>query len=95
MWCWSAWGTGGEDLAVRLVDAGLYVIGVEAGLIGGEGAYWACLPSKLMIRAANLLAEARRVNGAAGITIGADSADHASRRPTRVKCPESSTRAGA
>jgi len=59
-------GTGGEDLALRLLDAGLDVVGVEPNLIGGECAYWACLPSKLMIRAANLVQEARRVNGAAG-----------------------------
>jgi pyruvate/2-oxoglutarate dehydrogenase complex dihydrolipoamide dehydrogenase (E3) component len=59
-------GTGGEDLALRLLGAGLDVVGVEPKLIGGECAYWACLPSKLMIRAANLLAEAHRVNGAAG-----------------------------
>lgn len=59
-------GTGGEDLALRLLGAGLDVVGVEPNLIGGECAYWACLPSKLMIRAANLLQEARRVNGVAG-----------------------------
>ena len=59
-------GTCGEDLALRLLGEGLDVVGVEPALIGGECAYWACLPSKLMIRAANLLQEARRVNGAAG-----------------------------
>jgi pyruvate/2-oxoglutarate dehydrogenase complex dihydrolipoamide dehydrogenase (E3) component len=59
-------GTGGEDLALRLLGAGLDVVGVEPKLIGGECAYWACLPSKLMIRAANLLQEARRVDGVAG-----------------------------
>jgi len=59
-------GTGGEDLALRLLAAGLDVVGVEPNLIGGECAYWACLPSKLMIRAANLLQEARRVNKVAG-----------------------------
>ena len=59
-------GTCGEDLSLRLLDAGLEVAGVEAALVGGECAYWACLPSKLMIRAANLLQEARRVDGMAG-----------------------------
>ena len=55
-------GTGGEDLALRLAGAGLRVVGIEPALLGGECAYWACIPSKIMIRAANLLQEARRVN---------------------------------
>lgn len=59
-------GTGGEDLASRLVDEHLDVIGIEPNLVGGECAYWACIPSKIMIRAGNLLAEARRVDGMAG-----------------------------
>lgn len=59
-------GTGGEDLGLRLTDAGLDVVGIEPALVGGECAYWACIPSKIMIRAANLLQEARRVNGVAG-----------------------------
>jgi pyruvate/2-oxoglutarate dehydrogenase complex dihydrolipoamide dehydrogenase (E3) component len=46
--------------------AGLKVVGIEAALVGGECAYWACLPSKMMIRAANALQEARRVDGLAG-----------------------------
>jgi pyruvate/2-oxoglutarate dehydrogenase complex dihydrolipoamide dehydrogenase (E3) component len=45
---------------------GLKVVGIEPYLVGGECAFWACLPSKLMIRAGNLLAEGRRVNGKAG-----------------------------
>jgi pyruvate/2-oxoglutarate dehydrogenase complex dihydrolipoamide dehydrogenase (E3) component len=59
-------GPGGEDAAERLADAGLSVAGVEARLVGGECPYWACVPSKMMIRAANLLAEARRIPGMAG-----------------------------
>ena len=59
-------GTGGEDLALQLLDAGLEVAGIEPQLVGGECPYWACIPSKMAIRAANLLAEARRVNGVAG-----------------------------
>lgn len=59
-------GTCGEDLSLRLLGAGLKVVGIEAALVGGECAYWACLPSKMMIRAANVLQEARRVNGMAG-----------------------------
>jgi pyruvate/2-oxoglutarate dehydrogenase complex dihydrolipoamide dehydrogenase (E3) component len=59
-------GTCGEDLSLRLLGEGLKVVGIEPYLVGGECAYWACLPSKLMIRAGNLLAEGRRVNGKAG-----------------------------
>ena len=60
-------GTSGEDLALQLLDAGLEVAGVEPQLLGGECPYWACIPSKVMIRSANLLQEARRVNGVAGV----------------------------
>ncbi|MEV4503002.1 dihydrolipoyl dehydrogenase family protein [Streptomyces klenkii] len=59
-------GPGGEHVAGRLADAGLSVVGVEAELVGGECPYWGCVPSKMMIRAGNLLAEARRVPGMAG-----------------------------
>lgn len=59
-------GTCGEDLSLRLLDAGLEVVGIEAALVGGECAYWACLPSKMMLRAANMLQEARRIDGKAG-----------------------------
>jgi len=59
-------GTGGEDLALQLLDAGLDVVGIEPNLVGGECAYWACIPSKMMIRAGNLLQEAHRVSGVAG-----------------------------
>ncbi len=40
--------------------------GVEAKLVGGECPYWGCVPSKMMIRAASLLAEGRRIPGMAG-----------------------------
>src|SRR5712691_1301546 len=66
-------GPGGEDAAERLADAGLAVAGVEAALVGGECPYWGCVPSKMMIRAANLLAEARRIPGMAGsVTVASD-----------------------
>ena len=59
-------GPGGEDAAERLAEAGLSVAGVEARLVGGECPYWGCVPSKMMIRAADLLAEGRRIPGMAG-----------------------------
>ncbi|GAA4924666.1 NAD(P)/FAD-dependent oxidoreductase [Stackebrandtia albiflava] len=59
-------GVGGEEVAGRLAGAGLDVVGVEGKLVGGECPYWACIPSKMMIRAADLLAETARVDGMAG-----------------------------
>jgi pyruvate/2-oxoglutarate dehydrogenase complex dihydrolipoamide dehydrogenase (E3) component len=59
-------GPGGEEVAGRLAEAGLDVLGIEAKLLGGECPYWGCVPSKMMIRAANLLAEGRRIPGMAG-----------------------------
>jgi pyruvate/2-oxoglutarate dehydrogenase complex dihydrolipoamide dehydrogenase (E3) component len=48
------------------MGAGLDVVGVEANLVGGECPYWACLPTKMMVRGANALQEARRVASLAG-----------------------------
>lgn len=59
-------GPGGEAAAGQLAEAGLDVVGIEAGLVGGECPYWGCIPSKMMIRAGNALAEARQVDGLAG-----------------------------
>ncbi|WP_242885672.1 dihydrolipoyl dehydrogenase family protein [Actinomadura litoris] len=59
-------GPGGEDAAGRLAEAGLAVVGVESRLVGGECPYYACVPTKMMVRAAGLLAEGRRVPGMAG-----------------------------
>jgi pyruvate/2-oxoglutarate dehydrogenase complex dihydrolipoamide dehydrogenase (E3) component len=62
-------GPGGEQVAEELADAGLDVIGVEAELVGGECPYWGCVPSKMMVRAADLLAEGRRIPGMAGTSV--------------------------
>jgi pyruvate/2-oxoglutarate dehydrogenase complex dihydrolipoamide dehydrogenase (E3) component len=59
-------GPGGEYAAGTLAEAGLHVTGVESRLVGGECPYYGCIPSKMMIRAANLIAETRRVPGLAG-----------------------------
>jgi pyruvate/2-oxoglutarate dehydrogenase complex dihydrolipoamide dehydrogenase (E3) component len=59
-------GPGGEDAASRLAKAGLTVVGVEARLVGGECPYYACVPTKMMVRGADALAEARRVGELAG-----------------------------
>jgi pyruvate/2-oxoglutarate dehydrogenase complex dihydrolipoamide dehydrogenase (E3) component len=62
-------GVGGEQVAGELAAAGLRVVGVEHTLVGGECPYWGCVPTKMMIRAGNALAEARRVPGLAGTAI--------------------------
>lgn len=59
-------GVGGEAVAGSLAEAGLDVIGIEDRLVGGECPYWGCIPSKMIVRAADLLAEAARVDGMAG-----------------------------
>ena len=59
-------GVGGEEVAGRLAEAGLSVVGIEHTLVGGECPYWGCIPTKMMARAGNALAEAYRVNEVAG-----------------------------
>jgi pyruvate/2-oxoglutarate dehydrogenase complex dihydrolipoamide dehydrogenase (E3) component len=56
-------GPAGEVCAGRLGEAGLGVAIVEPHLIGGECSYYACMPSKAMLRPGELLAEARRIPG--------------------------------
>ncbi|WP_300643300.1 NAD(P)/FAD-dependent oxidoreductase [Nocardioides sp.] len=59
-------GPGGEALASGAAEAGLRVVAVDKHLVGGECPYYGCVPSKMMVRAADLLAEAGRVAGVAG-----------------------------
>jgi pyruvate/2-oxoglutarate dehydrogenase complex dihydrolipoamide dehydrogenase (E3) component len=62
-------GPGGEQVAGDLADEGLDVVGIEAELVGGECPYWGCIPSKMMVRASDLLAEGRRIPGMAGTSV--------------------------
>jgi pyruvate/2-oxoglutarate dehydrogenase complex dihydrolipoamide dehydrogenase (E3) component len=64
-------GPAGEVCAGRLAQAGLAVALVERELIGGECSFYACMPSKGLLRPAQALAEARRVRGAAEAVRGA------------------------
>lgn len=59
-------GVAGEGVAGPLAEKGLEVVGIDKALVGGECPYWGCIPSKMVIRAADLLAEARRIPGVAG-----------------------------
>ncbi len=62
-------GPGGEDLAGQLAASGLQVLGIESNLVGGECPYYGCVPSKMIVRAADLLQEGRRVNTMAGSAV--------------------------
>lgn len=56
-------GPGGEVAASRLLAAGRKVAVVERELIGGECAYWGCIPSKTLLRPPDARAEAARAAG--------------------------------
>jgi dihydrolipoamide dehydrogenase len=70
-------GPAGENAAGRCADGGLAVALVERELVGGECSYWACIPSKTLIRPGDVLAAARRAPGAAEAVTGALDADAA------------------
>ncbi len=63
-------GPAGEHCAGRLADGGLRVAIVESGLIGGECDYWACIPSKTLLRPGQALEAAREAPGAAQAVSG-------------------------
>ncbi len=63
-------GAPGEVCAGRLADGGLRVAIVEQHLVGGECSYYACMPSKALLRPGELLAEAQRVPGVAEAVTG-------------------------
>ncbi len=56
-------GPSGEVCAGRLAEGGLRVAIVERDLIGGECSYYACMPSKALLRPADVLGEAKRIPG--------------------------------
>jgi pyruvate/2-oxoglutarate dehydrogenase complex dihydrolipoamide dehydrogenase (E3) component len=63
-------GAPGEVCAGRLADGGLSVAIIESHLVGGECSYYACMPSKALLRPGELLAEARRVPGVSNAVSG-------------------------
>jgi pyruvate/2-oxoglutarate dehydrogenase complex dihydrolipoamide dehydrogenase (E3) component len=63
-------GPAGEVAAGRLGRAGLDVAIIEDRLVGGECSFWACMPSKALLRPYEALAEALRIPGAAEAVTG-------------------------
>ncbi|WP_345771871.1 dihydrolipoyl dehydrogenase family protein [Geodermatophilus sabuli] len=64
-------GSTGENVADVVVRGGLTAVLVEAELVGGECSYWACMPSKALLRGSEAIAAARAVDGAAQAVTGA------------------------
>ncbi len=74
-------GAVGENVADRASRTGLDVAVVESSLVGGECSYWACMPSKALLRPGDALEAARAVPGAgAAVTGGLDVAAVLARR---------------
>jgi pyruvate/2-oxoglutarate dehydrogenase complex dihydrolipoamide dehydrogenase (E3) component len=63
-------GAVGENVADRAVQDGLSAVLIEHELVGGECSYWACMPSKALLRPARALRAARDVPGAAQAVTG-------------------------
>lgn len=59
-------GPGGEALATGAAKAGLKVVAVDKHLVGGECPYYGCIPTKMMVRGSDVIAEVRRAAEVAG-----------------------------
>src|SRR5213078_1649111 len=73
-------GSAGENIAGRCMDCGSSIAVVESELVGGECSYWACIPSKALLRPGEALSNVRRVPGAAEAVTGALDVEAALRR---------------
>ncbi len=78
-------GPAGEIVGERAVKAGLSAVVIENNLVGGECSYWACMPSKALLRPGEALRAVRRVPGARGAVTGEiDLADALKRRDALI-----------
>ncbi len=77
-------GPGGEVAAGRCSEGGMATALVESGLVGGECSYWACMPSKTLLRPGEVVAVARRVPGAREAVTGEVDALAALRRRDEI-----------
>ncbi|MCR2810497.1 MULTISPECIES: NAD(P)/FAD-dependent oxidoreductase [unclassified Microbacterium] len=77
-------GAVGENVADRAVQGGMSTVIVEAELVGGECSYWACMPSKALLRSAAALRAARDVDGAKQAVTGEVDVAGVLRRRNRI-----------
>jgi dihydrolipoamide dehydrogenase len=68
-------GSTGENVAQRAARGGCRVVVVEAERVGGDCSYWACMPSKALLRPAQALTEAQAVAGASDAVSGSLNVD--------------------
>lgn len=73
----------GENVADYATKLGVRVAIVEADLVGGECSYWACMPSKALLRSGHAVRAARRLPGARSAVSGSIDADEVLARRTR------------
>lgn len=73
----------GENVAERVVKGGMSAAIVESRLVGGECSYYACIPSKVLLRSQSALEAARRVDGAKQAVTGTVDAAAVLARRTR------------
>jgi pyruvate/2-oxoglutarate dehydrogenase complex dihydrolipoamide dehydrogenase (E3) component len=67
-------GSTGENVAQRAIKGGLSAVVIEAELVGGDCSYWACMPSKALLRPLQAVTAAREVAGARQAVTGAPDA---------------------